>query len=99
MSWGLGLGHVPSLLLGGGVMHANFWLLKKTVRRLLARPEESSGKIQAAFLFVVKAGLLLFLLSVLFTRYAVHGESFAFGVSLLLVACVIVSLSKPAYGS
>jgi hypothetical protein len=98
-SWGTGIGHVPSLLLGGGVMHANFWLLKKTVRRLLARPEDGSrGKMRAGLLFLAKAGLLLFLLSLLFTRYAIHGESFACGVSLLLAACVIVSLSKPRYG-
>lgn len=94
IGWGMGIGHAPSLLLGGGVMHANFWLLKKIVRSLLAHPEDNGGaKARAAFWFLAKGLLFFALLSALLIRYPVDGPSFACGVSLLLVACVIVSLA------
>lgn len=93
IGWGLGFVHVPSLLLGGGIMHANFWLLKKIVRAVLHAEEGSGGKTWAILWFSAKGVLFLLLLSALFTRYPVHAESFACGVSLLLLACVIVSLS------
>ena len=38
LSWLLEYGHGLSLLLGGAVMHGNFWLLKKLVRSLLSAP-------------------------------------------------------------
>ncbi|MBI3301175.1 MAG: hypothetical protein HYZ72_03730, partial [Deltaproteobacteria bacterium] len=92
--WGSGWVHVPSFLLGGGVMQANFWLLKKVVRTVLAPPRKgSSGKARAALWFSAKGVLFLLLLSALFVRYPVQAGSFVCGVSLLLLACVIVSLS------
>jgi hypothetical protein len=85
--------HVPSFLLGGGIMHVNFWLLKKVVQ-VVAQPQEGkSGKGRAALWFTAKGVLFLLLSSALFIRYPVHAESFTVGVSLLLLACVIVSLS------
>jgi len=91
--WSTGWVHVPSFLLGGGIMQANFWLLKKVVRTVLGRPEQgSNGKTRAALWFSAKGVLFLVLLSALFIRYPVQAESFVCGVSLLLVACVIVSL-------
>lgn len=91
--WATGLVHVPSLVLGGAVMHANFWLLKKIVRAVLAPGEgRINRRMRAAAWLTVKGALLLLLLSALFVRYPVHAGSFATGASLLLLACVIVSL-------
>jgi hypothetical protein len=93
VGWSMGLVHVPSFLLGGGVMHANFWLLKKTVRVVLSRSEgKTGGKARAALWFLAKGAVFVLLLSALFIRYPVQAGSFTLGVSLLLLACVIVSL-------
>jgi hypothetical protein len=94
--WSLGWMHVPSFLLGGGVMQVNFWLLKKVVRTALAPAKMgSSGKMRAALWFSAKGLFFLLLLSALFIRYPIEAGSFICGVSLLLLACVIVSLSEP----
>ncbi len=98
--WGTGWVHVPSFLLGGGIMQVNFWLLKKVVRTVLAPAKTgSSGKTRAALWFSAKGLLFLLLLSALFIRYPVQAGSFVVGVSLLPLACVIVSLSKSWTGS
>ena len=76
-------------------MQANFWLLKKVVRSALSSSANGwGGKSRAAIWFAAKGLFFLVLLSALFIRYPVHGESFAVGVSLLLVSCVIVGLSE-----
>ena len=94
IGWLTGYIHVPSLILGGIVMQANFWLLKKVVRSALSpSASEASGKSRAVIWFVLKGLFFLVLLSALFIRYPVHGQSFAVGVSLLLLACVIIGLS------
>ncbi len=80
---------VGSLLLGGGVMGANFRLLKEIVRRVL-RP--GKGRYWALALFVAKFGLFLGLLTLLFWRVPVEGLSFAVGVTMLLSACVVEAL-------
>lgn len=96
LSWLLGYGHGLSLLLGGIVMHGNFWLLKKLVRSLLSASSPGGPRrSRAAVWFVAKSLLFLGLLSAVLLRYPVHGQSFAVGVSLLLLACVIVGLSEP----
>ena len=98
--WGTGWVHVPSFLLGGGIMQLNFWLLKKVVRTVLVPPAAGrSGKARAALWFSAKGLLFLLLLSALFVRYPVQAGSFACGVSLLLLACVIVGLSNSRPGS
>ena len=98
--WGTGLVHVPSFLLGGGIMQVNFWLLKKVVRAVLAPVKAgSSGKARAALWFSLKGLLFLLLLSALFIRYPVRAGSFTLGVSLLLLTCVIVSLTKSQAGT
>jgi hypothetical protein len=100
VGWGTGLVHVPSFLLGGGLMQVNFWLLKKVVRTVLTTPKTgSNGRVRAALWFSAKGLLFLLLLSALFIRYPVQAGSFAVGVSLLLLACVIVTLSKSPAGS
>ena len=84
---------MPSFLLGGGVMQANFWLLKKVVRAALA-PVDSRSKIRAALWLTVKGGFYLFLLSAVFVRYPIDAKSFVAGVPLLLIACMIIGLGK-----
>lgn len=85
--------HVPSFVLGGGVMQANFWLLKKVVRSALT-PVNSRRKIHAALWLTVKGGFYLFLLSAVFVRYPIDAKSFVAGVPLLLIACMIVGLNR-----
>ena len=100
VGWGTGWMHVPSFLLGGGIMQVNFLLLKKGVRTVLAPTKMgNSGKARAALWFSAKGLLFLLLLSALFIRYPIQAGSFIVGVSLLLLACVIVSLSESRTGS
>ena len=93
IGWITGIIHVPSFLLGGGVMQANFWLLKKVVRAALA-PVDSRSKIHAALWLTVKGGFYLFLLSAVFVQYPIDAKSFVAGVPLLLIACMIIGLSR-----
>jgi hypothetical protein len=100
--WIMGWLDVPSFLLGGGIMQLNFWLLKKIVRALLTWPAEQpekKGKKRTVMLFVGKSLLFLLLLSGLFVRYPVQPFSFLCGVSLLLVTCMIVTLSELLTGT
>ncbi len=92
IGWITGMIHVPSFVLGGGVMQANFWLLKKAVRSALA-PTHARRNIHAALWLIIKGGFYVFLLSAVFVRYLIDAKSFAAGVPLLLIACMIVGLS------
>jgi hypothetical protein len=95
VGWLTALMHVPSFLLGGVIMQVNFWLLKKVVRTVLTTPQAgSNGKARAVLWFLAKGLFFLLLLSALFIRYPVQAGSFIVGVSLLLLACVIVTLSN-----
>ncbi len=95
LGWLAGYGHIFSLILGGAVMQGNFWLLKKLIRSALSSsPKGWAGKSRTVLWFAAKSVFFLALLSVLLLRYPVHGQSFAVGVSLLLLACVIVGLSE-----
>jgi len=81
-----------SLVLGGAVMGANFYLLR-LISNLL-RPEwlDAARRGRAALAvaaLVLKFGLFLGLLAALFWRVTLEGMSFALGVTLLLVACVV----------
>ena len=80
IGWLTGYIHAPSLIAGGVVMQANFWLLKKVVRTALSSSAGTAGgKSRAAIWFLAKGLFFLVLLSSLFIRYPVHGESFAVG--------------------
>ncbi|MCS6927244.1 MAG: hypothetical protein NZ578_15245 [Candidatus Binatia bacterium] len=93
LGWATGIVHAPSLVLGGAVMQVNFWLLKKIVRAMLAPGAgRTNRRKRVAVWLMAKGALLLLLLSALFVRYPVRAGSFAIGASLLLLACVIVSL-------
>jgi len=92
--------HVPSFLLGGGVMQLNFWLLKKIVRAFIVPSslQEKRGTLRVLVVFVGKVLLSLLLLSGLFLRYPIQAWSFLAGVSLLLLTCMIVTLSESPTG-
>ena len=85
-------GEPGSLLLGGAVMGANVWLLRRIAGVLSGggmNPAKRGRVALAVTAFVLKFGLFLGLLVALFWRLPIEGMSFAFGVTLLLVACVI----------
>lgn len=81
-----------SLLLGGAVMGVNFYLLKLIAGALRPdahEPGKRGRTVLAVGAFVLKFGLFLGLLAALFWRLPIEGMSFACGVTVLLVACVI----------
>jgi hypothetical protein len=80
-----------SVLLGGAMMGANFVLLRVIAHFLgaAADPQKQASAGLAIGAFVLKFGLFLGLLAGLFWRLPVEGMSFAFGATLLLVACVV----------
>jgi hypothetical protein len=91
--------HAASFLTGGIVMQANFWLWKRIARFLLFQAQIGNGEKGWAILWVLVKGLLfLFLVSALFIRYPIQPGSFLVGVSLLLVTCMIVTLSGAGPG-
>lgn len=96
--------HAPSFLLGGSVMQLNFWLLKRIVRTLIVPSTlaEKRGTLRAVVVFVGKVLLSLLLLGGLLLHYPVttwlDAWSFLAGVSLLLVTCMIVTLSESPTG-
>lgn len=101
LGWLSGLVHVPSFILGGAVMHVNFWLLKRVVRSLFGvstDPAATGGgqRLRTAAWLAAKLGFFFLLLSAVIVRYPVEAKSFAAGVPLLLIACVITSLLRAA---
>jgi hypothetical protein len=99
VGWSLAFLHAPSFLTGGLVMQANFWLWKRIARFLLFQAQMGNGEKGWAILWVLVKGLLfLFLVSALFIRYPIQPGSFLLGVSLLLVTCMIVTLSGAGTG-
>ncbi len=81
-----------SVLLGGAVMGANFYLLRLITNWLRPDAAGAAGRARVALAvgaFVLKFGLLLGLLAALFWRVPIEGMSFAVGVTMLLVACVL----------
>jgi predicted benzoate:H+ symporter BenE len=81
-----------SLLLGGAVMGLNFWLLRWISALLQPDALDPAKRGRAALAvaaFVLKFGLFIGLLAALFWHLPIEGLSFALGVTLLLVACVI----------
>jgi hypothetical protein len=90
-----------SVLLGGAVMGANFYLLRLIAH--LLRPDAfdpaKRGRIVLAVAaFVLKFGLFIGLLAALFWRLPIEGMSFALGVTLLLVACVLEAARQELFG-
>lgn len=88
----LGRGQVAGIVLGGAVMALNVWLLKWVTGVLVAggKDGEGSGKRGlAVFGFVLHFGMFLGLAAALFWRLPIDAPSFAVGVTILLIACVI----------
>ena len=86
-----------SILLGGAVMGANFWLLRaigRLVGRAAAEPGKRAWGALALAAMTLKFALFLGLLAALFWRLPIAAMSFALGVSLLLVACVLEALGS-----
>jgi hypothetical protein len=81
-----------SVLLGGAVMGANFYLLRAIaalVRPARRRDPARRGRVMLAVAaFVLKFALFMSLVAALFWHVPVEGWSFAVGVTLLLVACL-----------
>jgi hypothetical protein len=84
-----------SLLLGGGVMGANFWLMHRLFARLLDTRRPSQPVVVLGLL-IVKFGLFLGLLGLLFWRLPIDGLGFGIGATLLLIACVAAALRQQA---
>jgi|SRR6185295_5678108 len=81
-----------SVLLGGMVMGANFFLLRiitNVLRPGALDPSRRGTVVLAVAAMILKFGLLLGLLAALFSRLPIEGMSFALGVTLLLVACLL----------
>lgn len=81
-----------SVLLGGLVMGANFWLLRIITNVLHPGGLDPSkrGRITLAIAaMTLKFGLFIGLLAALFWNLPIEGMSFALGVTLLLVACLL----------
>lgn len=81
-----------ALLLGGLFMGLNFFLLGFGLRRLL-RSFAEKGKIRTGILLLLlKLGLFLALVSVLFSNVQLDAASFAVGVTSLLAAVFLERL-------
>ena len=95
-------GEASSVMLGGAVMGLNFWLLQ-WISTLLRPDAFDPGKRGRAGLavaaFVLKFGLFIGLLAALFWRVPVEGMSFALGVTVLLVACVVEALRHELFAT
>ena len=80
-----------SVLLGGAVMGANFWLMRQLFARLLQPANRSRPRIVLA-LALAKFSLFVGLLGVLFWRVEIDALGFAVGATVLLVACLTQAL-------
>jgi hypothetical protein len=100
LSYATHCGAPGSLLLGGAVMGLNFWLLRVVTNVLrpgvldAGKPGRAAAAVAA---LTLKFGLFLGLLGVLFWHLPIDGMSFAFGVTLLLVACLLEAARAEVY--
>lgn len=77
-----------SVLLGGGIMGANFWLMRQMARRMLT-PVRVRRPALLLGLLTAKLSLFIGLLALLFWRVRIDPAGFGFGATMLLVACVV----------
>ena len=97
VSYATRFGDPTSLLLGGVVMGVNFLLLRWIVVAVTnTDPDKTRSKAVGVGAFVLKFGLFLGLLAGVFWRLPIDGMSFAFGATLLVVACVVEALRPDA---
>jgi hypothetical protein len=90
----VGMGSPWSIVAGGGVMLANYHLIRMLVSQLI---NPRSDKVWALFLFIGKLGLFFVLVAGAFYRLPIEPMSFAFGATALLLATIIeaVFMGKP----
>ncbi len=77
-----------SVIAGGVVMGVNFWLLRLIAGALLSGGEHRRVALGIAAM-ILKFGLFIGLLAVLFWRLPIEGMSFVCGVTMLLLACLL----------
>lgn len=82
---------VGSVMLGAGVMGANFWLLRQMMRRMLT-PKRAQRPVLMLALVLAKFSLFIGLLALLFWGGRIDPAGFGVGATLLLVACVLVAV-------
>jgi hypothetical protein len=91
-----------SVVLGGAVMGANLWLLRliaRAVARAATDPQRRGQVGLALGAILLKFVLFLGFIGALFWRLPIEGVSFAVGVTLLLVACVVEAVSTDTAAS
>jgi hypothetical protein len=81
-----GLGEPASVLLGGFVMVANYYLIRMLVSRLIG-PDHSTRK--AAIAFIAKLAVMILLVTGALYQFPIEPGSFAVGATSLLVAIVL----------
>jgi hypothetical protein len=79
-----------SLLLGGGVMGANLWLMRQLARRMFAAAPQRRAIMIA--LVVAKSAIFMGLLGLLFWGAPVDALAFGVGATLLPLACVVAAI-------
>jgi hypothetical protein len=82
-----------SVLLGGAVMGANFWLMRQLATRLVAPGRRRPAVVLG--LMLAKFSLFIGLVGLLFWRVTLDPLAFGIGASMLLVACVLAALQQP----
>ncbi len=85
----------PSVLLGGAVMGLNFRLLRTIVARLLS-PQRGQSAALAVALLLLKFALLIALFGALLWRLPLEPLSVAVGATMLLLACLLSTVTAPA---
>lgn len=89
----IGLSSGWSMLLGGTVVGVNFWILRRFFGYVLG-PDWAKRAGTVVALGLAKQVLFVGLLGLLFWRVDLDAIAFAAGVTLLLVACVAVSVER-----
>lgn len=81
------------VFLGGAVMGLNFWIMRKFFGYLLS-PDLNKRAATVVALGIAKQLLFFGLVSLLIWRVNLDAIAFAIGVTILLVACVTVTLAR-----
>lgn len=88
-----GLASGWGVLFGGAVMGLNFWILRKFFGYLLS-PDAERRAATVIALGIAKQLVFFGLVGLLFWRVDLDAVAFAIGVTVLLVACVSVTIGR-----
>lgn len=88
-----GLASPWGVVLGGAVMGLNFWILRRFFGYLLS-PDAGRRAATVVALGVAKQLVFFGLVSALFWRIDLDAVAFAIGVTVLLAACLTVTLTR-----